>query len=322
MPRIAVVALGGNAITRAGQAGTHAEQADNARSMATAICELRDAGWVVVVVHGNGPQVGNLAIQQQHAADEVPALPLFVQGAMTQGQLSTLIVVALHQVVDHAPPAVVSMVTHVVVDADDPAFDYPTKPIGPFFPKDEAERLAAERGWRIVQDSGRGYRQIVASPKPLRILEIEAVRALVEREMIVITGGGGGVPVVEDASGIHGVDGVVDKDLTARLVATALDADALVLITDIDRVALDFGTDRQRSIAEMTVDDAQGHFDDGQFPAGSMGPKMAAAIDFVRHGGRVSVITDARRVRATLAEETGDTGTRIVAVPTTIGARP
>ncbi|MDN5747256.1 MAG: carbamate kinase [Pseudonocardia sp.] len=324
MPRIAVVALGGNAITRAGQAGTHAEQADNARSMATAICELHDAGWVVVVVHGNGPQVGNLAIQQHEAADEVPALPLFVQGAMTQGQLGTLLVVALHQVAE-TPQPVVSMVTHVVVDADDPAFDHPTKPIGPFFAKDEAERLAAERGWSIVEDSGRGYRQIVASPRPRRILEIDAVRALVEQHMVVIAGGGGGVPVVEDADGYHGVDGVVDKDLTARLMATALGADALVLITDIDRVALDFGTDRQRSISAMTVDEAQSHLDDGQFPPGSMGPKMSAAIEFVRHGGRVAVITDTGRVRATLAEEPGGdvpphTGTRIVAAAsTTVG---
>ncbi|MHA6782442.1 carbamate kinase [Pseudonocardia saturnea] len=321
MPRTAVVALGGNAIIRAGQAGTHAEQAANARSMAHAICELRDAGWVVVVVHGNGPQVGNLAIQQHEAAEEVPALPLFVQGAMTQGQLGTLLVMALHEVVAEAPRAVVAMVTHVVVDEADPAFGRPTKPIGPFFAKDEAERLAAERGWTIVEDSGRGYRQIVASPAPRRILEIDAVRTLVDQGMIVITCGGGGVPVVEDPDGYHGVDGVIDKDLTARLVATELGAEALVLITDIDRVALDFGTDRQRAILDMGVDDAQRHHDEGQFPPGSMGPKMAAAIDFVRHGGQVAVITDVAHVRASLdPDDPGETGTRIVAAHSPIGA--
>ncbi|GAA2566900.1 carbamate kinase [Pseudonocardia hydrocarbonoxydans] len=318
MPRTAVVALGGNAIIRAGQAGTHAEQAANARSMARAICELRDAGWVVVVVHGNGPQVGNLAIQQHEAAEEVPALPLFVQGAMTQGQLGTLLVVALHEVVSESPP-VVAMVTHVVVDAADPAFGHPTKPIGPFFEEDEARRLAAERGWTIVEDSGRGYRQIVASPAPRRILEIDAVRALVERGMIVITCGGGGVPVVEHPDGYQGVDGVIDKDLTARLVATELGADALVLITDIDRVALDFGTDRQRALTDVGVEEAQRHHDEGQFPPGSMGPKMAAAIDFVRRGGQVAVITDVAHVRASLDPgDDGETGTRIVATP--IGA--
>lgn len=321
MPRIAVVALGGNAITRAGQAGTHAEQAANARSMAEAICELRDAGWVVVVVHGNGPQVGNLAIQQHEAAAEVPALPLFVQGAMTQGQLGTLLVVALHQVVDRAPPAVVSMVTHVLVEADDPAFGRPTKPIGPFFARAEAERLAAERGWTIVEDAGRGYRQVVASPRPRRIVEIDAVRALVAQGMIVITCGGGGVPVVEDGGGYHGVDGVIDKDLTARLVATALGAEALVLITDIDRVALDFGTDRQRSLTDLPVEDAERHLAEGQFPAGSMGPKVAAAIEFVRHGGRVAVITDVAHVRASLdPADGGEPGTRVLASPTPIGA--
>lgn len=322
MPRIAVVALGGNAIIRAGEAGTHAEQAANARSMARAICELRDAGWVVVVVHGNGPQVGNLAIQQHGASAEVPALPLYVQGAMTQGQLGTLLVMALHQVVQD-PPTVIAMVTHVLVDADDPAFGRPTKPIGPFYGREEAERLAAERGWTVVEDSGRGYRQIVASPRPRQIVEIEAVRTLVDQHMIVITGGGGGVPVVEDADGYHGVDGVVDKDLTARLVATALGAEALVLITDIDRVALDFGTDRQRPVLDMPVDEAQRHYDDGQFPPGSMGPKMAAAIEFVRHGGRVAVITDVAHVRATLdPHDDGETGTRILAAPSTVGATP
>jgi len=325
MPRIAVVALGGNAITRAGQAGTHAEQVANAQAMATAVCELREAGWVVVVVHGNGPQVGNLAIQQHEAADEVPALPLFIQGAMTQGQLGTLLVVALHEVADKPLPGVVSMVTHVVVAADDPAFDRPTKPIGPFFTEDAATRLAAERGWDIVEDSGRGYRQIVASPKPLRIVEIDAIRALVDLQMVVIAAGGGGVPVVEDGTGYRGVDGVIDKDLTARLVATALGADALVLVTDVDKVALDFGTDRQRSITEMTADEAQSHLEDDQFPAGSMGPKMRAAIEFVREGGRTAVITNTRRVAASLDDTVHDgseTGTRVVAAPTKNGAAP
>ncbi|WP_300019379.1 carbamate kinase [Pseudonocardia sp.] len=321
MPRTAVVALGGNAIIRAHQAGTHAEQAANARSMARAICELRDAGWVVVVVHGNGPQVGNLSIQQHEAAEEVPALPLFVQGAMTQGQLGTLLVMALHEVVDDASPAVLAMVTHVVVDAGDPAFGKPTKPIGPFFDQEEAQRLVAERGWTIVEDSGRGYRQIVASPVPRRILEIDAVRTLVDHGTIVVTCGGGGVPVIEEAGGYRGVDGVIDKDLTARLIATELGAEALVLITDIDRVALDFGTDRQRPILDMGVEEAQRHHDDGQFPPGSMGPKMAAAIDFIRHGGQAAVITDVAHVRASLdPDDGGEPGTRILAGSARIGA--
>ncbi|MCA1727236.1 MAG: hypothetical protein LC722_06195 [Actinobacteria bacterium] len=242
MPRIAVVALGGNAIIRAGQAGTHREQAANARA---------------------------------------------------------------------------------VVSVDDPAFDRPSKPIGPFFPETEAKRLAAERGWEIVEDSGRGYRQIVASPKPLRIVEIEAVRALVDREMIVIAAGGGGVPVVEDGRGYRGVEGVIDKDLTARLMASAVGAEALVLVTDVDKVALDFGTDRRRSVTEMTADEAQSHLEDHQFPPGSMGPKVSAAIEFIRGGGRIAVITNAQRVRPSLDPEAGDAavGSRIVAASTTsIGA--
>jgi carbamate kinase len=323
MPRTAVVALGGNAILRAGQAGTYAEQAANAHNMALAISALRAEGWVVVIVHGNGPQVGNLAIQQHGAEGEVPALPLFIQGAMTQGELGTLLVIALLEVLDEQPPpAVISMVTHVVVASDDPAFAHPTKPIGPFFTREEATRLAGERGWTIAEDSGRGYRQVVASPRPLRIVEIDAVRALVDQEMLVIAAGGGGVPVVADRVGYHGVDGVIDKDRTAQLVATALGADALVLVTDIDQVQLDFGTERQRAVADISVEEMQRHLDDDQFPAGSMGPKVSAAVEFVRCGGQVAVITNAERMTASLATSTppGSTGTRIMPAPHPIGA--
>lgn len=326
MARTAVVALGGNAILRAGQAGTYAEQAANAHGMAIAIGELRAAGWRVVIVHGNGPQVGNLAIQQHGAEGEVPALPLFIQGAMTQGELGTLLVIALREVLGPHSPTVVSLVTHVVVAADDPAFAHPTKPIGPFFTPEEATRLAGERGWTVTEDSGRGYRQVVASPRPLRVVEIDAVRALIEREMLVIAAGGGGVPVVEDPIGFHGVDGVIDKDRTAQLVATALGADALVLVTDISQVQLDFGTDRQRAIGDITVEEAQHHLEDDQFPAGSMGPKVAAAIDFVRSGGRAAVITNVDQMTASLVCTPDGRlgpeppGTRILATPDRIGA--
>lgn len=326
MSRTAVVALGGNAILRAGQAGTYAEQAANAHVMATAISDLRAAGWVVVIVHGNGPQVGNLAIQQHGAQGEVPALPLFIQGAMTQGELGTLLVIALLEVLPQPPPGVVAIVTHVVVDADDPAFRNPTKPVGPFLTREEAIRLADERDWTVAEDSGRGYRQVVASPRPRRIVEIDAVRAMVDREILVIAAGGGGVPVVEDHTGYHGVDGVIDKDRTAQLLATALGAEALVLVTDIDQVQLDFGTERQRPIGDITADQAQHHLDDHQFPAGSMGPKVSAAVEFVRSGGRTAVITSADRMTASLTDSHGDTGvqgrrgTRIVCTPHPIGA--
>jgi carbamate kinase len=322
MPRTVVVALGGNAITRAGQAGTHAEQAANAGAMAATVCALRDAGWSVIVVHGNGPQIGCLSIQQDAACDTVPVQPLFCLGAMTQGQLGSLLTLALHDACGDRLPAVVSVVTHVVVAADDPAFARPTKPIGPFFSEEEARRLAAERNWTVAPDADRGFRRMVASPRPLRFLENEAIAELVERGMLVVAAGGGGVPVVEDGSAYRGVDAVVDKDLAAQRLATQLGAEALVLVTDVAQVMLDYGTTQARPVATMTVDEAEHYLDDNQFPAGSMGPKVQAAIAFVRAGGRTAVITNAERAARSLdaAVDGSTVGTRIVATSDSLDA--
>ncbi|WP_214370513.1 carbamate kinase [Pseudonocardia sp. H11422] len=320
MSRTAVVALGGNAITRSGQAGTFAEQTENARSMAAAVCRMLDAGWTVVLVHGNGPQVGNLAIQQEAGADRVPELPLFWLGAMTEGQLGCLLALSLHTEGQGRLPGVVSVITHTVVDADDPAFGRPTKPIGPFFDEAQARRHAEEQGWAVGEDAGRGYRRLVPSPEPQRIVELESIRALVDQGMIVVAAGGGGIPVVADGPGYRGVEAVIDKDLAAQRLASALDAEALVLITDVPQVMLDYGTPDARAIAEMTVDQAQAHADHGQFPEGSMGPKMRAAMQFVREGGCTSVITNAERACASLDSAGADAGTRIVSSDTRMGA--
>lgn len=321
MPRTAVVALGGNAITRNGQAGTAAEQEENADRLAVAVCELRAAGWRVVVVHGNGPQVGNLAIQQQEAAGRVPALPMSWLVAMTEGQLGSLLTLALHRAAGGDLPAVVSVITHVVVDGGDPAFARPTKPVGPFMTADEARRRADELGWTVGEDAGRGYRRLVASPLPRRIVELDAICALIEHGSVVVAAGGGGVPVLADGPAYRGVDAVIDKDLAAQRLASAVGAEALVLVTDVSRVQLDHGTDRAREITEMTADEARAHARDGQFPEGSMGPKIRAAVDFLDEGGTTAVITDATRVLASL--EPGfpaGAGTRIVAAR--VGATP
>ncbi|GAA1840222.1 carbamate kinase [Pseudonocardia ailaonensis] len=318
MPRTAVVALGGNAITRQGQAGTAAEQEENADRLAAGVADLRAAGWRVVVVHGNGPQVGNLAIQQQEAAERVPALPLATLVAMTEGALGSLIDLALLR----ADPdvGVVSVVTHVVVDGADPAFSNPTKPVGPFMTLDEATHVADELGWTVGEDAGRGYRRLVPSPAPQKIVELAAISGLVEQGAVVVAAGGGGVPVLAEGASYRPVDAVIDKDLAAQRLAAALHADALVLVTDISRVQLDFGTDTAREVAEMTVEEARGHQADGQFPEGSMGPKIRAAIGFLEEGGTVAVVTDAGRVRASLElGPSNGSGTRIVPA-TRIGA--
>lgn len=313
MPKTAVVALGGNALTRAGQTGTYDEQSDNAVTMARAVMGLRRSGWRVVIVHGNGPQVGNLAIQHEEGRRLVPAQPLFSLGAMTQGQIGSLISLALRAEQIDLPVAAV--VTHVVVSPDDPAFARPSKPIGPFFTKARASELAAKRGWTVEDDSGRGFRRRVASPRPVTIVETPAIEALVASGSIVIAAGGGGVPVVSSDTGLRGVEAVIDKDYVAGQLASALGAQALVFVTDVPRLMIDFGDPTERALAEIDVDAAERYQQDGQFPPGSMGPKVDAATRFLRSGGDVAVISTAALAPVTLdSTDAGEgTGTRIVA---------
>jgi carbamate kinase len=318
--RTAVVALGGNALAAEGQHGTYDEQRANAAAMAVPICALLDAGWRVVVVHGNGPQVGNLAIQQEKGRGEVAAMPMFSLGAMTEGQLGSLIAIALYGVCGKRH-RIAALLTHVIVDVDDPAFSRPTKPIGPFFTEDVASRLAAARGWDVAEDAGRGFRRVVASPEPKGFVEIDAVRALLDTGHVVVAGGGGGIPVGRRDGVWDGVDAVIDKDYAAAELARQLQAEALVLVTGVDAVQLDFGKPTQRPLTLVDAAEAERHLAEGQFPEGSMGPKVRAAVRFVRGGGRVAAITRAELVVDTLAADPARrVGTRIVPVDERQGA--
>ena len=321
MTKIAVVALGGNALTRAGQSGTHDEMVANAAAMATAVNDVLEAGWRVVIVHGNGPQVGNLALQQeaalrQEATAMVPAQPLASLTAMTQGTLGSLIARAIDLLRGRGTAA--ALVTHVTVDPADPAFGAPTKPIGPFFEPAEAERLARRGGWVVQPDSGRGYRRVVASPQPVGVIEIEAMRALVEAGHLVIAGGGGGIPVLAGDPG-RTVDAVIDKDRAACLIARQLGAQALLLVTAVDRVMLDYGRPTQVGLGTITAGEAARYLTEGQFPPGSMGPKVEAALRFLDEGGELAVITSPALLAATLAGGGQSTGTRIVRIPSQAG---
>ncbi|HZO67548.1 MAG: carbamate kinase [Kribbellaceae bacterium] len=311
MARTAVVALGGNAFVGPGETGTHAEQDEHASAMAAAVWSIRQAGWNVVLVHGNGPQIGNLAIQQEEGAALVPPQPLFCLDAMTQGQLGSMITMALHRTSGPARPEIAALVTHVVVSLDDPDFSVPHKPIGPFFTEAEARRLALARGWLMTEDSGRGYRRVVPSPEPLEILEAATLRALVDGGTLVIAAGGGGVAVVPGEQGYRGVDAVVDKDYAAQVLATSLGAEALVLLTGVPHVALDFGTPNARALSELSVDEAERYLSEGQFPEGSMGPKVRAGIRFLRSGGRTVVVSTPDGALDALGNGPG--GTRMVA---------
>ncbi|MCY4424582.1 MAG: carbamate kinase [Acidimicrobiaceae bacterium] len=320
MTETAVLALGGNALTREHQRGTLEEQYANALAMALSVRSLIRKGWNVVIVHGNGPQVGNLAIQHEGSIDLVPALPLFTLGAMTQGQLGSLICLALNEVCTQEIAGAVSIITHVEVDSGDPRLSEPTKPIGPFFDRSEAETLSSKRGWTMAEDSGRGYRRVVPSPRPMAPIEADAISALIDLGYIVVAGGGGGIPVARSTDGAYrGVDAVIDKDFAAERIADAVAAQALVMVTGVAAVQLDFGTPQQQAVTELTATEARLHLADGQFPPGSMGPKVEAAIEFVESQGRISAITSPELVYGTLDEPVGviegPRGTRIVPDP-------
>jgi carbamate kinase len=237
---------------------------------------------------------------------------------MTQGQLGSLFALALRRVLGSRAPEIVPLVTHSEVDPADPAFADPTKPIGPFMSPEEAQAFAAERGWAVKEDAGRGWRRVVPSPEPVRILESGAIRSLLDAGVVVIAAGGGGIPVVPAEGGHRGIDAVIDKDYAAERLATSLGAEALVLVTSVEAVLLDYGTPQQRAMLEISLNDAEAYLAEGQFPEGSMGPKVRAGTRFLRNGGDVAVITTPALVYAslegTVSELEGRPGTRIVRV--------
>jgi carbamate kinase len=296
---LTVIALGGNALLRPGERGTAAEQRANLAATFRAIAPLLDGPFVVT--HGNGPQVGNELLRQELASAEAPPLPLYVAVAQTQAEIGALVAAELEPVAGR-PVAVV--MTRVEVDADDPAFENPTKPVGPFYDGDRAHVLEDERGWVVKEDAGRGWRRVVPSPRPLAVLELDAIRLLLERGVVVVAAGGGGVPVVAQNGRHDGVDAVIDKDHASALLAVGLGAERLVILTQVSRVYAGFETDEPRGLEELRPgrDDAI----IAELAAGSMRPKVEAAFRFVQETGGEALITSAE------ALEHGEAGTRIV----------
>ena len=297
-----VIAFGGNALIREDERGTWTEQTAHAIEAAKAIARVARA-HEVVLTHGNGPQVGALALQQAGGEPDAPALPFDVLDAMTQGEIGYLLQQALNAVDPSLPTA--TILTRVRVNPEDPTLTgAPTKPIGPFYDEPTARRLAEERGWQVGPDAGRGWRRMMPSPQPIEIVELHEIEVLAAAGVLVIAGGGGGIPVVRRGAGLEGIDAVIDKDRCAAELAAALGADLLVLVTGVPRAALGFGTPDQRAIVRLTVSDALRHLDAGEFPEGSMGPKVEGAARFAGGGGR-AVITDAAHVAAALDGEAG-----------------
>src|SRR5262245_39539649 len=311
LPRSVVVTLGGNAILPARGTGTFDEQLAITRSTMEPIARLVSEGVAVVLSHGNGPIVGNILIRNEAVRDQIPPMPLDVCGADSQGGIGYMMQQVLQNELRRigAERPVVSLVTQVIVDERDPAFRRPTKPIGPFYTQERARLLAKEKGWTVAEDAGRGYRRVVASPKPLEIVEIAAIQKLVADGAILIAAGGGGHPGARQWDGaLHGVEAVIDKDLASSLLARLLGFEALVIVTGVPRAAIHFGKREQRDLTDVTADELERYAAEGHFPDGSMGPKIRAAIEFVRGGGACVVITDPDRVREGLM---GAEGTRV-----------
>lgn len=294
-----VVALGGNAILQRGERGTVTEQRAAVREACEGLGELAAAGHALVVTHGNGPQVGALMIQQHASEHFVPAMPLDVLVAQTQGQLGYLMQQELTGALRRRSidTEVVSLVTQVVVDPADPAFARPTKPVGPHLSAEQARELRKSQ-IPVTEVPGGAWRRVVPSPRPLDVVERRALRALVDAGAVPIAAGGGGVPVVAEGSGYRGVEGVIDKDLTAALLAGVVDAGALVILTDVARVVLDRGTRRERAVSRLTVAEACASLEEGQFPRGSMAPKIEAVVAAAKAGRRavIGALADAARL--------------------------
>ncbi len=289
-----VVALGGNAITQQFEEGNIHEQFANTRRSLEGVAELIRMGHRVLITHGNGPQVGNYLIRVEESRHLVPPLPLGIIVADTEGGMGYMIEQCLQNILhDHGiEKQVACIVTQMLVDKHDPSIKNPTKYVGPFFKKAQVPELVEKRGWIMKEDPGRGWRRVVPSPQPRSVVEREVIRLLVEHDVVVIAAGGGGIPVyVEDNGWLEGLDAVIDKDLASAVLGIDIGAQELMILTGVERVALHFGTPQQRFLDRMTIREAERYLAEGHFPPGSMGPKIQAAIHFIRNGGKRVIIT-------------------------------
>lgn len=303
-----VIALGGNALQSGKGAATAEAQLQVVKNTCSHIAQISGMGYEIAVVHGNGPQVGRIVMASEAAKDVTPAMPFDVCGAMSQGYIGYHIQQCLKYAINryNANIPVVTVATQVIVDEKDPAFQNPTKPIGPFYTEEEAKALEAEKGFIMKEDAGRGYRRVVASPLPKRIVEIAAVKQLWDKS-IVITCGGGGIPVVEKPNGtLEGVAAVIDKDFAAELLAEQVESDLLMILTEVEKVSINFNTPQQQDLSSMTLEEAARYVEEGHFPAGSMLPKVEAAMKFVRtFPNKKAIITSLDKAVEALEGKTG-----------------
>jgi len=310
--KLAVVAIGGNSLIRDQDHQSIPDQYETVTVTVRQISDMIEAGWNVIVTHGNGPQMGFILRRSELAIHEVPPVPMDYAGADLQGSIGYMFVKAFHNEfrrrgLRREPVAVV---TEILVDRNDPAFSEPSKPIGSYMDEATAKALAAAQGWSVKEDAGRGWRRVVASPVPRQIIDSQAINQLARSGFVVIGCGGGGVPVIEDENGdLAGIEAVIDKDLASSLLARSIGADLFMIATGVERVAIDFNTPRQRWLDRMTVSDARRYYAAGQFDKGSMGPKITALVEFLEAGGKQALITNPPNIANALA---GVSGTLVV----------
>lgn len=311
MSQTALIAIGGNSLIRAGEKGTIDEQLANTRRTARAVVGLIQDGFSLVLTHGNGPQVGAALLRSERASDQVYGQSLDVCDATTQGEIGYLLQQSLYNELQAArlQVPVATVLTQAVVSADDPAMHHPTKPIGPFYSRGDAEERARLLGWQVVEDAARGYRRVVPSPEPVEVVEEQVIRTLLAHGVLVIAAGGGGIPVVRTPEGLRGVEAVIDKDRVSALLATRLGVDCFIISTDADRVYVDYRKPTQRPLARVTASELQAHYAAGQFPPGNMGPKIESALRFLKNGGKEVIVTSYEHLRAAAH---GEAGTHIV----------
>jgi len=305
--KIAVVAFGGNALLPETQKGTFEEQQANADSAAEAIIRIAQSGYEVILVHGNGPQVGQILAQSEEAAAKIPMLPLDACVAATQGTIGYILTTALRRACKKLDinKDTVTVLTNVAVSVGDQAFEHPTKPIGGFMNKEQAQEMMVSKGWKIVEDSGRGYRRVVPSPEPKKIMESKAIRELALKGYLVMACGGGGIPVARVNDQFVGLEAVIDKDLASSLLAKEIGADLFILLTGVPQVAINYGKPNMQLLGKITVSEAEKYMSEGHFPPGSMGPKISAALKFVSSSGQKVLITSAEKLESALREESG-----------------
>jgi len=309
---VAVIAVGGNSLIKSEAHKTIPDQYEAAKESMRHIVDMIEAGWEVVITHGNGPQVGFIHRRSELSAHELHEVPLDYCGADTQGAIGYMFVMALYNEfrMRGMDKQAVALVTQTVVDTKDPAFEHPSKPIGSFMSEAVAKERSAKEGWVVVEDAGRGWRRVVPSPKPLKIVEARAIRTLIDNHFVVVGVGGGGIPVIETATGdLQGVEAVIDKDFGTSLLATMINADLFIISTAVEKVAINFNKPDQKWLDKLTASEARQYMDDGHFAKGSMLPKVQAILKYLDNGGKEALITNPENIGRALK---GETGTRIV----------